>query len=253
MSINGPASAEMFFVERGRWVAASEGVRPGEVLARVADFVETVLPLAQTRRLLHLGCGKGELSLELARRGYKPVAVDISPDVIAVARGRAMAQRVPVAFLAADMARLDFPPYFDAVLAVETTLPFRGKAETFSKPPEQVAALLRPGGRFLFGCAAWRALPAAREVVYEGPGGRAVETFTFDAPTRTVCRTLRVESRSGAREVCWQSYWPDAAEIEAALRAAGFALRGRWHRYDPEATWTDEETPGSIWLAEWRP
>ncbi len=253
MKANCSDRAEVFFVERGRWIAASRGPSTGETQARVAAFVERVLPPAETRRLLHLGCGTGDLSIELARRGYKPVAVDISPDVIAVARERAMTQHLPVAFLAEDFVQLDFPPYFDAVLAVETTLPFRGDAVTFGASLKRIGALLRPGGRFLFGSATWRHWPDGRQEVYQGPGGCALETLTFDPSTRTVCRTLRVEGKTGAREICWQSYWPSAPEIEAALRAAGFTVLGRWHRYDLGATWTDEKTPGLIWLTEWSP
>ncbi|GEM_PF-6041844 len=236
-----------FFVERGRWVASARRPETPLPASLVADFVEQVALPQGARRLLHLGCGRGDLSIELARRGHRPVAVDVSPDLIATARARAMAERVPVAFLAEELAALDFPPYFDIVLAVETELPFHGTATTFGAPLAHVAALLRPGGRLLFGRTG---TPAARETVYDVQGGRAVETVTFDERTRTLTRTLRVEGR--AREVCWQTYVPRPEEIEAVLSRAGFTLLGRWSEYDPDAVWAGEDRPGLIWLAERR-
>lgn len=241
-----------FFLERGRWVALSGVAEDGPDPTRVADFVAHLIPPGETRRLLHLGCGTGAVSIELARRGYRPVAVDVSPDLIAVARSQAMAQGVPVAFVAEALEQLDFPPYFDAVLALEVVFLFQGTAQTFGASFKRVADLLRPSGRLLFGCAGWTHEPPNRERVYEGGGVRAVETVTFDRQKRMVQRILRVEGAEVRRELHWRGYWPGVAEVEDALRKTGFNVRGRWHQYDLKAVWTGEQQPGLIWLVERR-
>lgn len=239
-----------FFLERGRWAARSDAPKARVEPTRVANFVAHLIPPGETRRLLHLGCGTGAVSIELARRGYRPVAVDVSPDLIAVARSQAMGQGVPVAFVAEALEQLDFPPYFDAVLALEVIFFFQGTAQTFGASFKRVAALLRPGGQLLFGCAEWAHEPPNRETVYEGKGGRAVETVTFDRQKRIVQRTLRVEGAEVRRELHWRGYWPSVAEVEDTLRESGFTVRGRWHRYDLRAVWTGEQQPGLIWLVE---
>ena len=50
-----------------------------EALAKIARA-------APVSRALDLGCGRGELSLELARRGFKVTAIDYSEDAVAIAR-----------------------------------------------------------------------------------------------------------------------------------------------------------------------
>ncbi|MDQ7028519.1 MAG: class I SAM-dependent methyltransferase [Ardenticatenia bacterium] len=236
-----------FFVERGRWAAAGAPPSPTLPVKRVADFVEQVAMPTGARRVLHLGCGLGHLSIELARRGHRPVAVDVSPDLVAEARAQAMVKGVPVAFLAEELLALDFPPYFDLVLAVETELPFYGTATTFDVPLAHVAALLRPGGRLLFGRVGGPPRLHHRRV-YETPAGRAVETVTFDEPTRTLTRTLRVEA--DGRTAHWRTYVPRPREIEESLAEAGFVVLGKWHQYDPHAVQVDARQPGLIWLAE---
>lgn len=50
------------------------------------DFLLEVINLPPGARVLDVGCGAGRHSLELARRGYRPFGVDISPGLIEVAR-----------------------------------------------------------------------------------------------------------------------------------------------------------------------
>ena len=54
------------------------------------------------KRVLDLGCGEGGYARELARRGASVTGVDGSERLIAVARERAIAERVDVAFVRAN-------------------------------------------------------------------------------------------------------------------------------------------------------
>ena len=56
------------------------------------DFIIEALALRGGERVLDLACGFGRHSLELARRGYKVVGVDITPEYIADARRTAQAR-----------------------------------------------------------------------------------------------------------------------------------------------------------------
>jgi SAM-dependent methyltransferase len=69
-------------------------------------------------RVLDLACGAGRHSLELARRGFSVVGVDISPDLLAVASEDAEAQGLEVTFLEADLRELGFDGEFDLVLSL---------------------------------------------------------------------------------------------------------------------------------------
>jgi SAM-dependent methyltransferase len=57
-------------------------------------------------KVLDLGCGTGDLAIELARRGYQVTGVDISPVGIALARTKAAAAGVTVDFEVQDATKL---------------------------------------------------------------------------------------------------------------------------------------------------
>ncbi|MFB6106570.1 MAG: class I SAM-dependent methyltransferase [Halobacteriaceae archaeon] len=57
--------------------------------------------------VLDVGCGTGELSLYLARRGHDVLGVDISAVAIRQARAKARWRRIPAQFLVWDALRLD--------------------------------------------------------------------------------------------------------------------------------------------------
>ena len=74
------------------------------------------------QRVLDAGCGAGQMTVELARRGAQVTAVDISPRLIAIAAGRLPAAlRDRVTFAAGDM--LD-PAYgsFDHLVAMDSMI-----------------------------------------------------------------------------------------------------------------------------------
>jgi SAM-dependent methyltransferase len=69
-------------------------------------------------RVLDLACGIGRHSLELRRRGFEVVGVDISPDLLEMAEREAEAQSLEVTFMQADLRELDLRDEFDLVLSL---------------------------------------------------------------------------------------------------------------------------------------
>ena len=67
-------------------------------------------------RALDLGCGTGTTTVYMASNGWQVTGVDFVPRALRVARAKAAAARLPVAFLVGDVTRLhDYPiqPGFD--------------------------------------------------------------------------------------------------------------------------------------------
>ncbi|MBC6408322.1 MAG: magnesium protoporphyrin IX methyltransferase [Rhodobacteraceae bacterium] len=78
-------------------------------------------------RVLDAGCGAGQMTEELARRGAEVVAVDISPNLIAIAEARLPAElRSRVVLTSGDMleARLGS---FDHVVAMDSLIYYTGE------------------------------------------------------------------------------------------------------------------------------
>ena len=106
-------------------------------------------------RLLDIGCGAGETSLELARAvapGGEVLGADISGTLLAVARRRA--ETVPgVSFVEADAQTHPFEPdRFDAVFSRFGVMFFADPTAAFAN----IATKLVDGGRLTFVC--WRPL-----------------------------------------------------------------------------------------------
>jgi trans-aconitate 2-methyltransferase len=110
-----------------------------------ADLLELLAP-QPGERILDAGCGTGQLTAEIARRGAQVVGLDKSPDMLAEARRNFPDLR----FVLGDAASFAFSeaPFdqgFDAV--------FSNAALHWVKNAEgavaSVARALRPGGRFI--------------------------------------------------------------------------------------------------------
>lgn len=101
-------------------------------------------------RMLDLACGIGRHSLELRRRGFEVVGVDISPDLLEMAEREAADQSLDVTFMQADLRELDLVDDFDIVLSLNDGAVgyFETEAENH-RTFEVVAKALRPGGGHL--------------------------------------------------------------------------------------------------------
>ena len=70
------------------------------------------------RKILDLGCGTGNLTMPLARRGYELTGVDLSPEMIEVARAKADSMRENISFRVADVRNFDMSGMsFDTVIS----------------------------------------------------------------------------------------------------------------------------------------
>lgn len=108
---------------------------------------EFLQPLAG-EEILDVGCGTGNLSLELARMGARVTGIDISDEMLEVARRKADAEGLRIAFLKGDFMNLPFAANsFDKVVSV-TALEF---APDLKAALEECYRVLRPGGRLVVG------------------------------------------------------------------------------------------------------
>jgi 2-polyprenyl-3-methyl-5-hydroxy-6-metoxy-1,4-benzoquinol methylase len=104
------------------------------------DFLLEQVPRS-CRRVLEVGCGAGAFSRALARRGHSVTAVDLSPEMLRVARERTAASE-DVAYSCGDFMRdePDGAP-FDCVVSIATL----HHLDVAAAVP-RMAALVRPGG-----------------------------------------------------------------------------------------------------------
>jgi SAM-dependent methyltransferase len=214
-------------------------------------FAVDVMCLSPGMRVLDLGCAWGRTTRELARRGFDAVGVDLSPELVAIARERAP----DVPFAAAPVRCLpDDLGLFDAVTEFygDSTISYEDEAACLGAL-RSVAARLRPGGRYLFGTGDHPgALPAhQRTPVRREPGGvDVVEEITFD-PATMVGTSVRTHVERGAPPATYRRtrrhYTRD--EVAALLARAGFRLLDAWCGYRSELPY-GSRAEGLVVLAE---
>ncbi len=130
------------------------------------DFITVVLSYGQDRRwkrrlvdcaqvshrdrVIDLACGTGDIALESAARGAAVVGIDVTPRMVEIARAKARAsddgRRPMPAFLVGDMMSL---PLGDASVDVVTTGYGLRNVPVLEQALDEIARVLRPGGRFL--------------------------------------------------------------------------------------------------------
>lgn len=106
-------------------------------------FETLALPFVRGR-VLDLGCGRGNLSIEAARRGCQVVALDGSPTAIAGLRDRAAAERLQVESRQQDLGTYRIAEAFDTIVAIGLLMFFpRARALELL---DDIKVHVRPGG-----------------------------------------------------------------------------------------------------------
>lgn len=112
------------------------------------DFLVQALGLRGRERILDLACGFGRHALELARRGYPVVGVDVTPEYVEDARASARAEGLTIDFREGDALALAARAEFDAVLSMaDGAIGYFDSEEENLRLFDVIAAALKPGGK----------------------------------------------------------------------------------------------------------
>jgi len=168
-------------------------------------FLLAQIPAAPAS-VLEVGCGIGAFCRALAAAGHRVMGIDLSPEMIRVARERTSAAS-PVTFQCGDFFSLDFPERFDCVLSMATLhhLPLAAALT-------RMTGLVRPGGVLL--------IHDLRSDAGLGDQVRSVAALAARGWTRVRARRLyeRAEVRAAWREHGREERYPTMAEVEAWRR-----------------------------------
>ncbi|GAB6101980.1 class I SAM-dependent methyltransferase [Thermococcus atlanticus] len=131
--------------------------RRAERIGEEIDFVEELFRKEterEVRKILDLACGTGIPTLELARRGYQVMGLDLHDEMLAVARKKAEKEGLNVRFIQGNALEIDFEEEFDAVTMFFSSITYFDDSaihELFNS----VKRALKPDGVFITDFPCW--------------------------------------------------------------------------------------------------
>jgi len=200
-----------------------------EQLASLSAAAIAALDPKPGERLIDVGCGCGDTTLELARRvgptGHV-LGADISAPMLAVAKARAAAAGLTQAsFVEADAQTYAFEPA-DGVFSRFGVMFFAGPVAAFAN----LRRALRPGGRVAFVC--WRAM---------------AENPVMTAPLAAILPLLPEPPPAPPPEAPGPFAFADGDRLQRILSDAGFT-NIRIEPHDEAIGWRDLDTAVTLAL-----
>jgi len=115
------------------------------------DFIEKEIGYNKATRILDIGCGTGRHSIELAKRGYIVVGIDLSESLLKRAKEKASEQKLQIVFQKHDARNLPFLHEFDLVIMLcEGAFPLMETDEMNFQILQNAANALKPKGKLIF-------------------------------------------------------------------------------------------------------
>ncbi len=118
-----------------------------------ADYLEELFiyfNVEPKQRIIDLACGTGNSTLPWAERGYDVCGVDISEEMLAVARDKTGARSLPIRFFQQDMRRMYLPEQGDVAVLYQDGLNYLLNTTDLRQAFRRIYECLRPGGYFIF-------------------------------------------------------------------------------------------------------
>ena len=117
------------------------------------NFVKHVFETYSEKKvnsILDLGCGTGSHALPFADMGYAVTGVDISENMLDIARKKASDQKKQIVFVQQDIKYLKLPQKFDAAVAMFAVMGYQTTNQSFEDTLTSVHRHLNTGGLFIF-------------------------------------------------------------------------------------------------------
>ena len=110
--------------------------------------IEKILKNHNTKSVLDMACGTGAQVFYLTRLGYKVIGSDFSPDLLEIARKKALKEKLSIEFIDGDMRTLQVGA-FDAVITIDNAIGHLVKSD-FNVAINNIRQNLNHGGIYVF-------------------------------------------------------------------------------------------------------
>ncbi|MEN6331802.1 MAG: class I SAM-dependent methyltransferase [Smithella sp.] len=186
-------------------------------------FIINELNLNDGDHIFDIGCGTGRHSLGLAAKNMKVTGIDLSPDMLAIAREKAGKAKLDVEFIEGDASKVRLEKTFDHAICV-----CEGAFGLYEKGEEPIGfhlgilrnvnCMLKPGARLLM--TVLNGYKKIREHSDED-----VARGIFDPVTLTTVCEMKLSDGTKV-SLCEKGFLPD--ELERMLGESGFRMLAIW-------------------------
>ncbi len=119
---------------------------------KFVDYYEQIFKkLGKAPKLvLDLACGTGNITIPMAKRGYDMIGLDLSCEMLNIARDKAMAEGLDILFLNQDMCEMELYGTVDAIVCALDGLNYITDPQDLQKVFHLAKNYLNPGGVMIF-------------------------------------------------------------------------------------------------------
>ena len=208
----------------------------------VADFLAA---LAGDDPVLELGIGTGRIALPLVRHGVRVHGIDLSTAMVAKLREKPGGKDIPVAI--GDFATTRIDGTFSLAYLVFNTINNLTDQDRQVACFENVAAHLRPGGRFVIevGVPKLRLLPPGQRFVPFDVGSEHLGFDEYDVVEQGLISHHYYPGEGVQVSMPFRYVWP--SELDLMARIAGMQLRERWNGWLREPFTAESGKHVSVW------
>lgn len=103
-----------------------------------------------TKKVLELACGSGSMSILFAKAGYDLIGLDLSEEMLMIAKDKALRDRVKIGFFQQDMTEYELNQKFDTVLCICDGMNYVLEDEALERLFSRVHQSLKDEGTFIF-------------------------------------------------------------------------------------------------------
>ncbi|MGT2650698.1 class I SAM-dependent DNA methyltransferase [Streptococcus troglodytae] len=133
-----------------KFAAVYDSIMDDSLYDQWTDFSLRHFPKKKSAKLLELACGTGIQSIRFKQAGFDVTGLDLSQDMLNLARKRAEAADLDIPFIQGNMLELSHLDQFDLVTCYSDSLCYMEDEVALGDVFEQVYAHLNSGGIFIF-------------------------------------------------------------------------------------------------------
>ncbi len=119
---------------------------PEKVTKKQIEFLDTIFKKHKVKKILDIACGTGRHAIPLRKLGYKVVGIDLSKNMLKLAKEKTRNDKVKIPLYLMDMRNIKLKEKFDAAIIMFSSFMYNTTNEDVIKTMNSVNKILKKKG-----------------------------------------------------------------------------------------------------------